>query len=921
MVAWCDSFTYRPFPLLQQMRLYHPGSSASPTHNDTGRTPTEEIPSSRFMEIFLDATRAHSLDSEPPNVGSFYSRLFSPAKKGSHSVDGFPEAPVANSALHYFPNASVASLFIIRPRADGVFEIPEEVHEEKGGGSGLRTRPFRTPLDAVKALPPLLREAAAQEAISRAQRSSTRVDARGASQPSDGDVAARLHPAFIRSVLEQAFLRLYLRPLEGGEGNSRPVEAASSPSSHRVRSDGKGRAFYAHVYPLCTYDALPRALREALERGLAAVWLSSAFSFHVAWAWLLGRGYGRLALELFMLWGWANPDSIVVEQAQRLLPTTYPTWKGGLLVEKGANRLVGLRAIALQLHSHVAGMSDSELRTAHLCGGFLTTTLMYPKGYLEALATHLGAQLPYKKYYVTCALLPQVLKAAARLSDMTFSAKPGKRSEPGVERNHRERPAWPPPRYDRGAEIFQELMREWVLPVLCPSQRLPSLLQPQRGNLASSVEFSSEEIGYDPYTERCEEWIVLACTLAAIGLLEGYVVASRRAHAIRAVSTIRNDPSNYEDPHPRVPDEHEQKVVEPTPLLEATLLDILRERYLAWAWSLVSSRLSTDANSLEMLQARTRVEDWARVIFSTVFDGFHASGVFHPAPTRRPITACGVWRRLHDALLGKFPHVFHGGSTVATLWVLMTLEGMSTHLPCGPLPVSFFGKEEALIAWRRVAGFGGGWEVSTRDFHHRARNPAAEEAMEYWKTSGSGYQPREERQRRMEFLLAGIATAGEEAGGGGGAPHSAGEFLRPPSILRLQSRSLGFPRRPGYFRGKRRGGGLTGGRGGRSRRLSTPRRAPGVAARPFPWGGCPPPSPFGGIHGRRGARRGCARGRVSVVLRPPEAPSGAGEVGATRRRRPSHPALVGNAGKGGGGGVRADPREVRSTAGNARIGA
>ncbi|CCW66183.1 unnamed protein product [Phytomonas sp. Hart1] len=766
------------------MRRNHHGSFTFPKHADASTSFPDAGFSKLFKDAFLEANGSNSMGFTNSDVSSFYSWLLSSANIG-HDPVSLTSAP--NSALHYFPNAPVASLYTTRPREDKLFEAIHTTHNGNEGPS-IKANASCTPLEAVKALPALLREIATYEETQRKPQPNQRArDPLAVGRHAKGEAASREpqtrpssginpwgpgHPGFLRSVLEQCFLGLYLQPIL-----NTPERTRSGVASFLPRNRTDGALFYAHLYSYCGYAELPEVLRIPLERFLAVVLVSSAFSFHVGWSWLVSRGHRGLALELFMLWGWANPDGILLEQAQRLLPTTYDPRQGHICPGEENPTLTGLWDIALQLFSHTTQMTSAERRAAQLRGGFLTSSLMYPKGYREALAVKMGAQLPYKKYYVTCALLTQVLKEAACVSDTAFSTRQRESSDPCTARGRREIRGSQPPSQDRGAEIFTALMREWVFPVLCSSTRtLPPIKDPS--STSPSLEFSPAVIGYDPYTERYEEWIVLACTVAAVGLLERYMIETRRAPAARAPARTE-DPLSPEGASLNPGDPPNDP---PSPHFEShPSIDALRAASLAWAWGLVSQDLAADADEAELRHARAHVENWARMIFSAVLDAFEASGVLHPARTRRPITACGLWARLHAVLLAKFPHVFHGGSTVATLWVLMVLEGMSTDLPGGPLAVSFFGKEEALAAWRRLARLPG---PTTGDPRGRP---------------GGGFpegpsQPLAEHQRRVEFLQSELASADEPVGKG-----DARAAATPAGAARRANRAIGFAGPPPSF--------------------------------------------------------------------------------------------------------------------------
>nr|CCC94191.1 conserved hypothetical protein [Trypanosoma congolense IL3000] len=353
-----------------------------------------------------------------------------------------------------------------------------------------------------------------------------------------------------------------------------------------------------------------------LERALK----SSAYAFHHTFEMLVRDKQERLAVELFRRWWCHNPHLFPIE---------------------------------LELQSDC-----DELTASHRS---MTEKHRVEGSHRRLIAERL-LQTPAKKYFVSSALFGRVVMVALRLGD------------PVVEEF-----------------LLQELLYECVFTTVCGG-RLTANDNPfhthgpgftkandEHDDLPSSSDVSSmgstqaaNELRFDLYRERYEDWLVLVGALAAAAMLERHAgkfrrEVSRGSAYERLVCTVRDEYAAF--------------------ISKAFHFQQKRREHL--------HRPST----VTLSESQQTLPGWAKLLFTTVLRCYEESGVLHSSPARRPANTALLWKSLHDCLLEKFPHVFHAGNTVTTLLALEALEETSVST-MGTRRLSFAGKEDALCQWR-----------------------------------------------------------------------------------------------------------------------------------------------------------------------------------------------------------------------------
>ncbi|SCU70347.1 uncharacterized protein TEOVI_000192000 [Trypanosoma equiperdum] len=274
------------------------------------------------------------------------------------------------------------------------------------------------------------------------------------------------------------------------------------------------------------------------------------------------------------------------------------------------------------------------------------------------------SQVPAKKYLVSSALFGRVLMVALRMGDAVMEEE----------------------------FVLRELLYDAVYGIVCggclagaeDTSEVADTKSCDIGNkhgvgpsddaLVVGVESRSSEGGpkFHLYKEKYEDWLVFVGAIAAAAMLERHAEKLQREHNRgltyeRLVRAVREEYANFMNRacHPQQGQQ---------------------------SWSSVPF-------SADVKESLPVLPGWAKMLFTTVFRCYEESGVFHISPARRPGNCALLWRNIHAKLLEKFPHVFHAGSTVATLLSLEALEEAAVSA-MGTRRLSFVGKEEALCRWR-----------------------------------------------------------------------------------------------------------------------------------------------------------------------------------------------------------------------------
>ncbi|CAD2217779.1 hypothetical protein AGDE_15376 [Angomonas deanei] len=194
---------------------------------------------------------------------------------------------------------------------------------------------------------------------------------------------------FTRAILEQVFIKLYY--------------TAESVNYH----------------PLFAYDyvLLPESLQLSMEYDVRVFLSSSAYSFHLAFEHFF-RGTHHyynptgvfakiLAMELFVLWWYANPDLLItdVDAPLRCIPNSpYCSEEETNRVGPSLNGIL-MKQLALNLRRRDTIKQSSS-------DGVLSADVVIPLDYRLELKERLSF-LGNRRYHVRCALLPRVLQATA----------------------------------------------------------------------------------------------------------------------------------------------------------------------------------------------------------------------------------------------------------------------------------------------------------------------------------------------------------------------------------------------------------------------------------------------------------------------------------------------------------------------------
>lgn len=692
---------------------------------------TATTPASSGLSYFL-----HALLSEPSPTQSRFSVLTPPGQTAGDTWPPHQEdrAGVRSFARHWFPNISTAAVHVERKRADDCFtrhhrrptgrRLPAGARASREDAEGVPngfTCTARTPVEAVRLLPSLLLRAAVC-VVQCGGGVSLLHPPLFPQAVSSNPMALANQATFCRGVLEQAMLQLYLYP--------------KGPLPEEDPSTSRPPPFYAAAYAV-PYAKLPWSLRDRIEATLSVILASTVFSFHISFEQLVRRHQrAALALELFQLWWMVNPDQMPIELPERLLPTTSAS---PMLFLTGGSP--GLSVIERNLRSFVEGLNDDDLERLHRQGGFLTPELLLPISYREELRAQLN-RLPFKKFYVTSALLPRVLQIGATVvrDDLDSSHK-------GAEH--------------RRVQDITTAAQRWVLSVVCATH-----VERQTG----------QDILRIAETEKWEDWLLLMAVPMAVGSIESHL------------KVLRQLPRRGGNRHPQ---EAAEPCGPPATALSARcyedLLDVLRQE---WIDKVTHLSLTVEAASDPSRRgaALRVVEGWSRLTFAAVRNCFESSGVLNRVSAHRPPTAGRFWQMLHHVLVDTFPQALHARSTVATLWTLTALEGMTCRIPCGPLPTASVAVELGTAAWRTITLPPGPHRPDGSSA--LSMTPAFSEDLVILR-EGHGYMPQAERQKRTQFVIAHIGGGASDNSTRGSrnrsqlqypAPSFASQLTSPPTL-------------------------------------------------------------------------------------------------------------------------------------------
>lgn len=794
------------------------------SNNSTSDGPTEAPLSPLFCHVLLEPPEsAAASDTLPRSASSL--RAEEGAQEGLRFTSVAPRL-----ARHVLPNLPHAAVFVEGKRHDCLrsARYPSTL-SEKGKSQQQRTAPQPvasregTASDAVRELTLLLQQASTYEQSQRIGQSTT-VSASTSSAPR----MAR-HPLFVRSILEQAYLSIIMGaagpPTDGDRGSDASgqqttVDLTNSHSTVRPplsTSSSSPPPVYAPLYAYA-YHTYPVHLRMQIEAALVTVVKASPFSFHLALERLVNtpqrrRRHPVLALELFLLWWYSNPDQIPVElpqsEEQRLLP--HLRWPR----ESDSNDGAGEADYAHVRRSHAPSSPPSRgawssylesrvrvyatevsqastLPQLHRAGGILEPQLVFTAAYRDALRSRVR-RVPFKKLFISSPLLPRVMEIALTLNS--------------------------PAEVARGQTIVRWLVWDWIRPLLCeggtqngaaPSSVLPSQMTLSANSLYSDsvAAAAAAPALHDPCTESFTDWAVLTAGLAAIATIERYVVVLSSAPRRRQARVEHSGAHDSTDTRTAPP-----SVEEPALAYEEVVDRVRREYHHCVHRTILLlttepgeeselGGMSPTATSMDGVESTcTSRLGWVQLLFTTVLRCFEECGTLERHPARRPPTAAALWYTLHRRLTRLFPHVFHSGSTVSTMLAFLAVERVRAGRPLANVSaLASVSQVVALHAWKM--------EVAGIARHEDARTPrggdtiaapflgtplashrSAAVTMQRPPTTGV-HVSASERQERAAYLIQGLTTestclddSGVEGSsvlyGGGTGSLRKSSFLRP----------------------------------------------------------------------------------------------------------------------------------------------
>lgn len=407
------------------------GVSTSPSHDRLRHTSTLDCSTVAEDQTYRDAPLP-SCSSSPTS----HDTLFQSSR----------------SARHLFPNMDSAALYVTRKgphflasqhdysswsSSSSSSSPPSSTHAATRNRAAAAGDTYDNASAAVQRLPRLLTQAAGHFLDVTASSAHTHTLATS--------------PVFVRTMLEQSLLSLY-----GGK----ELTPSASAASHKPH--------LAAMYRW-NYGTLPATLQQSVNACTATIASASAFSFYLAFARLSRRRSTQvMALELFVLWFYCNPDQFPLElndthshhhpcressaeactghasrtdsrhatnvcadddkHAESLVSVPGPA--PNVLHHRAANEydelyLNGRRRrsdrsctrLEAQLTNFVRHASAAQQAASRRAGGFLTVRRVIPEYYRRRVRDELRAEPAAEhKYRISCALLPHVVHLALSLS-------------------------------------------------------------------------------------------------------------------------------------------------------------------------------------------------------------------------------------------------------------------------------------------------------------------------------------------------------------------------------------------------------------------------------------------------------------------------------------------------------------------------